>query len=94
MRLLHSWLRRHGPALALAALAACLGSAAPPPARADDAPVIAAAASLRYALEEMAARFKKDTGKSVRLTYGATALPRQAARAASASTGPSRRNQE
>jgi len=42
------------------------------PVRADDAPSIAAAASLRYALDEIAKRYEKETGKSVRITYGAT----------------------
>ena len=40
--------------------------------RADEAPAIAAAASLRYALDEIAKGFEKDTGKSVKITYGAT----------------------
>ncbi len=35
-------------------------------------PTIAAAASLRYALDEIAKRYEKDTGKSVKITYGAT----------------------
>jgi molybdate transport system substrate-binding protein len=42
------------------------------PAEAGDAPAIAAAASLRYALDEISKRFEKETGKSVKLTYGAT----------------------
>jgi molybdate transport system substrate-binding protein len=41
-------------------------------ARADEVPPIAAAASLRYALDEIAKSFEKDTGKSVKITYGAT----------------------
>lgn len=47
---------------------------APAPAAAQtiEAPAIAAAASLRYALDEIAKRFEAETGKSVRLTYGAT----------------------
>ena len=40
--------------------------------RATPAPTIAAAASLRYALDEIAKRYEKETGKSVRITYGAT----------------------
>jgi molybdate transport system substrate-binding protein len=44
----------------------------PSVARADEAPAIAAAASLRYALDEIAKGFEQDTGKSVRITYGAT----------------------
>ncbi|KWT70235.1 Molybdenum ABC transporter, periplasmic molybdenum-binding protein ModA [Hyphomicrobium sulfonivorans] len=35
-------------------------------------PTVAAAASLRYALEEIAARYTKATGKHVKLTFGAT----------------------
>ena len=41
-------------------------------AEATGAPTIAAAASLRYALDEIAKRFEKETGKSVKITYGAT----------------------
>jgi molybdate transport system substrate-binding protein len=37
-----------------------------------EAPAIAAAASLRYALDEIAKRFERETGSSVRITYGAT----------------------
>lgn len=40
--------------------------------RAETAPVVAAAASLRYALDDVAAAFQQETGKRVRLTYGAT----------------------
>jgi ABC-type molybdate transport system substrate-binding protein len=39
---------------------------------AEEAPAIAAAASLRYALDEIAKGFEKETGKSVKITYGAT----------------------
>lgn len=35
-------------------------------------PTVAAAASLRYAMEEIAARYTKATGKHVKLTFGAT----------------------
>jgi molybdate transport system substrate-binding protein len=41
-------------------------------AQAEEAPTVAAAASLRYALDEIAAVFAKKTGQSVRITYGAT----------------------
>lgn len=41
-------------------------------AHAEKAPLVAAAASLRFALEEIAADFKRATGQSVRLTFGAT----------------------
>ena len=44
----------------------------PAVAEATGAPTIAAAASLRYALDEIAKRFEKETGKSVKITYGAT----------------------
>jgi len=40
--------------------------------RAETAPVVAAAASLRYALDDIATAFEQQTGKRVRLTYGAT----------------------
>lgn len=43
-----------------------------PPARAGEAPLVAAAASLRPALEEIAARFEAETGQRVRIGYGAT----------------------
>jgi molybdate transport system substrate-binding protein len=52
-----------GLALVVAAMAA---------ARAQEPPAIAAAASLRFALDEIAAKFEKDTGHAVRITYGAT----------------------
>jgi molybdate transport system substrate-binding protein len=48
-----------------------LGASAIAP-RAEDGPAIAAAASLRYALDEIAAAFEKKTGTKVRITYGAT----------------------
>ncbi|MBC7833292.1 MAG: molybdate ABC transporter substrate-binding protein, partial [Hyphomicrobium sp.] len=44
----------------------------PAVAEATGAPTVAAAASLRYALDEIAKRFEKETGKSVKITYGAT----------------------
>ena len=39
---------------------------------ADDAPVIAAAADLKFALTEIAAAFKADTGNGVTLSFGST----------------------
>jgi molybdate transport system substrate-binding protein len=45
---------------------------APAAAEAAGTPTIAAAASLRYALDEIAKRYEKETGKSVKITYGAT----------------------
>lgn len=38
----------------------------------DDAPVVAAAADLQFAVEEIAAQFAQDTGMSVRLSFGST----------------------
>ncbi len=47
-------------------------AAAVPGAQTTEAPAVAAAASLRYALDAIAERFAKETGKSVTITYGAT----------------------
>ena len=41
-------------------------------ARAESAPVVAAAASMRYAMDDIAVAFERQTGRRVRLTYGAT----------------------
>ena len=42
-------------------------------ARAADAPaLVAAAADLRYAMDDIAARFRKDTGRSVKVAYGSS----------------------
>ena len=38
----------------------------------DAGPSIAAASDLKFALDEIAARFERDTGKTVRLTYGSS----------------------
>ena len=40
--------------------------------RAEDGAVVAAAASLRYALDEIAAQYERKTGQKPRITYGAT----------------------
>jgi len=68
-------LRRRGLG-GLGRLAGCalvlLCSLGAPPARAAEAPIVAAAASLRYALDDIAERFVAETGERVRLTYGAT----------------------
>jgi len=42
------------------------------PADASPAPVIAAAADLQFALTDIAARFRQDTGQSVTLTFGSS----------------------
>ena len=39
---------------------------------ADDGPVIAAASDLKFAVDEIAAEFQKQTGKSVRVAYGSS----------------------
>lgn len=44
----------------------------PAVAEATGVPTVAAAASLRYALDEIAKRYEKETGKSVKIAYGAT----------------------
>ncbi|MFN3663802.1 molybdate ABC transporter substrate-binding protein [Yoonia sp.] len=57
--------------LVLAALLAC-GLTASPVAAQDDAPVVAAAADLQFAVEEIAAAFEAETGMRVRLSLGST----------------------
>jgi molybdate transport system substrate-binding protein len=48
------------------------GGVAGPAAQAAEPPIVAAAASLRYALDEIAMRFEQATGQRVRLAFGAT----------------------
>ncbi|MFN4098722.1 MAG: molybdate ABC transporter substrate-binding protein [Pararhodobacter sp.] len=55
----------------LAAIAA-LGLAAAPAFAQDDAPVVAAASDLQFAVEEIAAAFEAETGMRVRLSMGST----------------------
>lgn len=56
-------------------LAALLSAALPaffPAARGEDAPVVAAAASAQFALDEIADAFRADTGQSVRISLGSS----------------------
>jgi molybdate transport system substrate-binding protein len=55
----------------LAALAA-LGLAAGPVAAQNDAPIVAAASDLQFAVREIANAFTADTGRQVRLSFGST----------------------
>ncbi len=57
--------------LASAALALFAGTREPALASAEE-PLVAAASDLRFALEEIAASFRYDTGESVRLTFGSS----------------------
>ena len=41
-------------------------------AQAPKAPIVAAAADLEFALDDIAAKFKVDTGQEVKLTYGSS----------------------
>jgi molybdate transport system substrate-binding protein len=63
--------RRLGAGL-LAALLLSVGLGAGAPARAAEVPAIAAAADLNFALTELAAQFTKDTGKTLKLTFGSS----------------------
>ena len=51
-------------------VAAAIGAG--PRAQPTKAPVVAAAADLKFALDEIAAKFKSDTGQEVKLTYGSS----------------------
>lgn len=51
--------------------------------RAQDAPVVAAAANVQFAVEELATAFHRDTGRSIRLSFGSSGnLRRQIAQGA------------
>lgn len=54
------------------ALSVWIGGVAWSPAVCADAPLIAAAASVRPALEEISARYTQTTGESVRLVFGSS----------------------
>ncbi|NWH08355.1 MAG: molybdate ABC transporter substrate-binding protein [Alphaproteobacteria bacterium] len=71
----HSWTRRGLLALSLGAGAVIAGLAMQMTganAQQSDVPVIAAAADLKFAVTELAAAFKADTGKEVKLSFGST----------------------
>lgn len=55
--------------LLLAGLVLAAGLA---PATAADAPIVAAASDLKFALEQVAARFRAETGRQVRLVFGSS----------------------
>lgn len=66
--------RRHAMTLGLASLAVAMLRPATP-ARADqDAPVVAAASDLKFALTDIAAAFTADTGMQVTLVFGSTGI--------------------
>lgn len=60
--------RRHWHRACLAALAVLIAG----PVAAADAPLLAAASDLRFALDEVAAQFARATGSSVRIVYGSS----------------------
>lgn len=60
--------RRHAVFLTLAAL----GPAMLSPLQAQDLPTVAAASDLKFAIEEVAARFEKDTRQKLRMVFGSS----------------------
>ena len=58
--------------LAVPALLAALALGGMPAAARSAPPAVAAAASLRYALDDAASAFRRQTGKAVRISYGAS----------------------
>ncbi|MBK8909427.1 MAG: molybdate ABC transporter substrate-binding protein [Rhodospirillales bacterium] len=65
-------LGRVGARAVAAAVLLVLASAPGAPLRAEEAPVVAAAADLQFALADIAAAFRRETGASVTLTFGAS----------------------
>lgn len=53
-------------------LAPLIGIAALSPLHAQTVPTLAAASDLKFAIEEVAARFKKDTGQDIKLVFGSS----------------------
>lgn len=69
--------------LALAAASAASSQPPPPVARTPPGPLVAAASDLKFALDEVIAQFGRDTGETVRVTYGSSGnLARQIAQGA------------
>lgn len=60
------------PLRLFALLGLLLAYAAPVPAAAQSAPTVAAASDLKFALEEIAAKFKAESGRDIRLTFGSS----------------------
>ena len=56
----------------LACALTLLGAIAASPARAEEAPVIVAAADLKFALTEVAQHLREETGQAVKLTFGSS----------------------
>lgn len=72
MRVLEAVSRRALMRLMVCAVSVLFALGGATAARADAPPTIAVAASLRYAVEDIAAKFREETGQEVRVTYGAT----------------------
>jgi molybdate transport system substrate-binding protein len=70
------WLYRlwdsHSMRPVLIALAAVLAFAARGPAAAQQAPIVAAASDLKFAVEEIAAQYRRETGRELKLIFGSS----------------------
>lgn len=60
------------PFCLIAAVLTAIALAGPAAAQTEEPPVVAAASDLQFAVEEIAAAFKAETGKTVRLSFGST----------------------
>ena len=60
------------PAVLISAFALLVACAGLDPVRGQDAPAVAAAADLKFALEQIAANFKTATGREVKLAFGSS----------------------
>lgn len=64
---------KHIRILLVACIAALTGSLASPlPAAAENVPIIAAASDLQFALDQVAAAFRQETGRDVKIAYGSS----------------------